>query len=414
MTGWWVDHQCPQCGAPVTLAESDRLFICPYCRVRLYLATPGACRYYLSPADRDDDEVFYVPYWRAKGMLLSCRGYQIAERLLDTSIRAVELPGLAASLGFRPQSLALRFVAPETNGHFLAVETPLKTSVQALHQRRLAAGPGKMDFSAFIGEECSLIYAPVRRVGENRFQDAIDDRELPGISTAGLDNHLHEKQTISSFSFIPTLCPACGWDLQGERDSLVLLCSNCHTAWKATSTGLQPVLASVFPAAKQDEVLQIPFWRLQVDINGLDLHSYADLVRQANLPKIIEPAWNEQPAFFWVPAFKIQPRLFLRLAKHMTILQPAGEPACHVDVSDTSTFYPVTMAATEATESLSILLATMILPRQRIFPLLPHLNIILNEARLMFWPFSLQRKEVIEPRSGMALNLNALRWGRSI
>ncbi len=412
MAGWLVEHQCPQCGAPVTLEESDRLFACPYCRVRLYLATAGVCRYYLPPADRDDDEIFYVPYWRAKGMLFSSRGYQIARRLLDTSIRAVEIRGFPQSLGFRPQSLSLRFVTPDVSGRFLAVENPLKTSVKALHQRRLAAGPGKMDFSAFIGEECSLIYAPVKRVDENRFQDAIDKKKLPGISTAILDERLQkEPPADSELSFVPALCPACGWDLIGERDSLVLLCANCHTAWKASPAGLQPVLASVFPSEDKQEMLQIPFWRLQVEIDGLGIHSYADLVRQANLPKMIEPAWNEQPASFWLPAFKIQPRLFLRLAKNMTIIQPEEEPECHIDAS---TFYPVTMTASEASESLAVLLATMILPRQRIFPLLPQLHVTVHDARLIFRPFKLQGSDIIEPHSGMALNRNALRWGRSI
>lgn len=412
MVGWRVDHQCPQCGAPVTLEESDRLFVCPYCRVRLYLATPGACRYYLPPADQNDDELFYVPYWRAKGMLFSCRGQQLTERLLDTSIRAVEIQGFPQSLGFRPQSLALRFVTPEVSGRFLAVENPLKTSVETLHQRRLAAGPGKMDFSVFIGEECSLIYAPVKRVGEKQFQDAVDNKKLPKISAANLKEcQKQEPLADSELSFVPALCPACGWDLKGERDSLVLLCANCHTAWKASLAGLQPVLASVFPPEDKQEILQIPFWRLRVEIDGLEIHSYADLVRQANLPKAMEPAWEKQQAFFWLPAFKIQPRLFLRLAKNMTIIQPSEAPECHIDASS---FYPVTMTASEATESLAVLLATMILPRQRIFPLLPHLHITLHAARLMFWPFKLQGLDIIEPYSGMALNRNALRWGRSI
>ena len=412
MAGWRVDHQCPQCGAPVTLEESDRLFVCPYCRVRLYLATPGVCRYYLPPADRNNDELFYVPYWRAKGMLFSCRGQQLTEHLLDTSIRAVEIQGFPQSLGFRPQSLSLRFVTPGVSGRFLAVETPLKTSVEVLHRRRLAAGPGKMDFSSFIGEECSLIYAPVKRVDENQFQDALDKKNLPGISAAILDDRRQQVPLAESeLSFVPALCPACGWDLIGERDSLVLLCANCHTAWKASLAGLQPVLASVFPPEDKQETLQIPFWRLQVEIDGLEIHSYADLIRQANLPKAIEPDWEEERVSFWAPAFKIQPRLFLRLAKNMTIIQPLEEPECHIDAS---TFYPVTMTANEAGESLAVLLATMILPRQRIFPLLPQLRVTVHDARLMFWPFKLQGPDIIEPHSGMALNRNALRWGRSI
>jgi len=413
MAGWRVAHQCPQCGAPVELEESDRLFTCSYCRVRLYLTWSGACRCYLPPADGGDDDLLYVPYWRAKGMLFSTRGTQVAKRLLDTSIRAAEVSGLPQSLGFRPQSLSLRFVTPEVPGRFLTVDTPLKTSVQALQQRRLAAGPGTMDFNVFVGEECSLIYTPVKRLDSHRFCDAIDGRKLPGLTMDVLDELPRRQQhDHSTFSFIPTLCPACGWDLSGERDSLVLLCTNCHSAWSASLNGLRPVDAAVFSADDAGKpVLQVPFWRLQVDIDGLDIHSYADLVRQANLPKVMETSWEKQPAFFWVPAFKVQPQLFLRLARNMTTMQPGGEPGCRIDAS---TFYPVTMSADEAADSLVILLATMILPRQRIFPLLSHLRVTLRESRLMFRPFKLQGAEVIEPGSGMALNRNALRWGRSI
>ena len=32
--------------------------------------------------------------------------------------------------------------------------------------------------------------------------------------------------------FLPTLCPNCAWDLEGDRDSVVLICRNCSTAWQ--------------------------------------------------------------------------------------------------------------------------------------------------------------------------------------
>src|SRR3989339_2060059 len=33
------------------------------------------------------------------------------------------------------------------------------------------------------------------------------------------------------FRFVPTLCPHCGWDMEGQKDSLVLICRNCDSAW---------------------------------------------------------------------------------------------------------------------------------------------------------------------------------------
>jgi DNA-directed RNA polymerase subunit RPC12/RpoP len=37
MNGVYLSHQCPQCGAPVQLEETDRIFSCPFCQVRLFI-----------------------------------------------------------------------------------------------------------------------------------------------------------------------------------------------------------------------------------------------------------------------------------------------------------------------------------------------------------------------------------------
>ncbi len=42
-----IDYQCPQCGAPAELAETDRLFTCVFCRVKSYLLESGYFRYRL-------------------------------------------------------------------------------------------------------------------------------------------------------------------------------------------------------------------------------------------------------------------------------------------------------------------------------------------------------------------------------
>ena len=46
---WEVELQCPQCGAPVTLEEADRILSCAFCRVRLIMIYPGYPQYYLEP-----------------------------------------------------------------------------------------------------------------------------------------------------------------------------------------------------------------------------------------------------------------------------------------------------------------------------------------------------------------------------
>ena len=49
-TKWQIEQGCPQCGAPVTLDETDRLLACPFCRTRLYLVPEGHFRYHIPPA----------------------------------------------------------------------------------------------------------------------------------------------------------------------------------------------------------------------------------------------------------------------------------------------------------------------------------------------------------------------------
>ena len=106
--------------------------------------------------------------------------------------------------------------------------------------------------------------------------------------------------------FMPTLCPDCGWDLFAERDSCILLCTGCNTAWQASGDGLQPTPYGAAPADHSGKkTLHLPFWRIKVSFEGLQLESYGDLVRLANLPKAPRTEWEKPGLSFWVPAFKV-------------------------------------------------------------------------------------------------------------
>ena len=83
-----VEHQCPQCGAPAILEETERLFACPFCRVRSYLLSRGAFRYFLPAKTPERHTLFYLPYWRLKGMWFSYHMEKTAHRFIDTSHQA--------------------------------------------------------------------------------------------------------------------------------------------------------------------------------------------------------------------------------------------------------------------------------------------------------------------------------------
>jgi len=63
-----IEQQCPQCGAPIILDEADRILSCKFCRTRIYLATEDFFRFYLPPAEGIPENIYFIPYWRIKGL----------------------------------------------------------------------------------------------------------------------------------------------------------------------------------------------------------------------------------------------------------------------------------------------------------------------------------------------------------
>ena len=85
-----VQHQCPQCGAPVTLEEDTRFFVCGFCRVQSFICQKGFPRYYLSPSPKvpEDTDLVYLPYWRFKGVRYTCHATGIKSKFTDISTLA--------------------------------------------------------------------------------------------------------------------------------------------------------------------------------------------------------------------------------------------------------------------------------------------------------------------------------------
>ena len=114
-----IEHQCPQCGAPAVMDETDRLFACQFCRVNSYLMTEDVFRYLLPSNAPESKDLIYFPYWRFKGMWFGCDSNGIRHKFVDVSHQAVDSSFFPVSLGLRSQALKLKFVTPETAGRFL-------------------------------------------------------------------------------------------------------------------------------------------------------------------------------------------------------------------------------------------------------------------------------------------------------
>ncbi len=407
MTDFKIAHQCPQCGAPAELTETTRLFQCGFCRVKSFLLEKGFFRYVLPDAAPPETPLIYVPYWRFKGMAFHCVENDIGHRVVDVSLLAVSEPGLPESLGLRSQALKLRFLTPETGGRFLRPTRPMKEAMDQFEQRYAPASRHPVHQS-FIGECLSLIYAPVYVDG--CVMDAVLNQPVcPGGADAeGIPPDIAERAGDPpgrNLRFVPALCPGCGWDLSGEEDTLALACFNCDSVWHAGSRRLDRLPFGHIPDSQPNRDY-LPFWRIRADVSGLILDSRADLVRVANLPVVARPEWEEAPFHFWVPAFKVSPQAFLRIAQGLTVAQPAEKPAPSLPKG---TLHPVTLPVTEAVESLKMLLAAFIRPKKKLSTRLAHMDIRPKSALLVYAPFERGHHELLSEQYRLAINRNMLK-----
>jgi DNA-directed RNA polymerase subunit RPC12/RpoP len=408
MPTFQIEHACPQCGAPAHLEETDRLFACPFCRVRSLLLARDYFRYVLPAKNPTDKELYYVPYWRFKGVLLFTTAAGNDHKFVDVSHCAAAIPGLPLTLGLRAQAMKLKFAAPDMDGHFIPPSTSFAETFRGFH-RRFSRGASKpIICSAHIGESMAMLYSPF--YVEGKLYDAVLDQP---IATVG-DGFPHEGYKGAKpdwrAHFMPALCPDCGWDLEGERDALVLHCRNCKSAWYPSRERLTRVESFCLEPAEKG-CLFLPFWQISGDVAEVTLKNYADLLNLANLPRTAEKSYEEREFRFWTPAFKVRAQAFLRLAESLTLIQaqsmlePSLPPGGH---------YPVTLPVEEACESLKIVLAGFLKPRRLVADLLARITIHPTQFRLAYLPFQGDQHDYLQPQTQVAVNKNLLSLSRNL
>jgi hypothetical protein len=404
---WEIELQCSQCGAPISLEETDRLLTCSYCHVKLYLWTPSQFCYCLPALKASSENLIFIPYWRFKGVAYSVIPFEVRNRMLDATLLASSHRMLPATLGIKPQALKLRFASGEIQGTFIKPQMSLQEAVMLI-QKQFQVLEGSLlnqppFHREFIGELGSLVFFPVF-VRNGAIVDGILGKVIGPEKDLVLDeapSGIPEHWQIRPMS---TLCPNCGNALKGGRESILLFCTICHVAWNPSSGRLVASKFEVVPG-KQDSSVYLPFWRMQVAVKGITLKSYADLARVANLPKMIQSEWEGQEVYFWIPAFRVHPSLFLRLSKQMTLFQPAEKteaalPNAHL--------HPVTFSEESAAASLKIHLANLLTKKKDIFPRFHEITIEPVESTLVFIPFTSIGCELVHPQLRIGLHRQTL------
>lgn len=404
---WEIELQCPQCGAPVSLEETDRLLICPYCHVRLYLWTPSQFCYCLPALKASSENLIFIPYWRFKGVAYSVIPFEVRHRILDATLLAYSHRVLPPTLGIRPQALKIRFASGETQGTFIKPQMSLQEAAMRIQNQfeDLDGGLlGRPPFHReFIGELGSLIFFPVF-VRNGTIVDGILGKVIGPKKDLLLDDAPSGIPEHWEIHPISTLCPNCGNALRGGRESLLLFCAICHVAWNPSSGMLVATKFEVFPG-KGDSSVYLPFWMIRVAVDGIALKSYADLARAANLPRMIRSEWEGQEVYFWISAFRVHPRLFLRLSRQMTLFQPSEKTEA---VLPDALFQPVTFSEENAAASLKIHLAHLLCKKGDYFPRLHEISIGPVESRLVFIPFTSTGSELVHPQLGIGLQRQTL------
>ncbi|MFB3886838.1 MAG: hypothetical protein ACE144_16560 [Thermodesulfobacteriota bacterium] len=404
---WEIELQCPQCGAPVLLEETDRLLICSYCHVRLYLWTRGPFCYCLPALKAPSENLIFIPYWRFKGVAFSVIPFEIRHGIINATLLSYSQRMLPATLGIRPQALKIRFASREIQGTFIEPEmSRQEAAIRVQYQFHELEGQllGRAPFHReFIGELGSLIFFPVF-IRNGKIVDAILGKAMAPREDLLLDGARSGINEHWEINLVSTLCPNCGNPLQGGRESLLLFCGICHVLWNPSSGALLASRFEVVPG-KAGSSVYLPFWRMRVAVRGISLRSYGDLARAANLPRMIRPEWEEQEAYFWVPAFRLHPALFLRLSKQMTLFQPAERTEA---VLPDAMLQPVTFSEENAVACLKILLANLLSKKKDYFPKLHEISIEPVENRLVFIPFTSTGRELVHPQLGIGLQRQTL------
>lgn len=409
-----VEQGCPQCGAPVTLAETDRLLTCPFCGVKNFLRSSGAFRYLLPDKVEEAKRraLLHVPYLRLKSTVYSVSETGIAHRIVDTTRLGHVLPGLPPTLGMRPQAMKLARITPHTEGRFLRMSVKTRSI--------LANGAGQGGWSvekgtvpyhqAFIGDTFSLIYLPLTR-DETHLVDGVTNNPL--IELERVKPFPHSGIPFNprwQVRFLPALCPRCGWSLDGEGDCLVLPCDNCDSAWEIGDHGLRWIEWLVEPGGP-DTALYLAFWKISAAVQALSISSFADFLERTNQPLVPRPSWRDMTMNFWIPAFKVRPRIFLHLARSATVNQWRLQPEeGHVVPG----LFPVTLPEKEAAQAIKITLAACAVSPKSVYPLLPEARPSVAGGTLVFLPFVDRGHDWVQPHTGAVVAKNVLRFGRKL
>ena len=363
---------------------------------------------FVLPPKADDGDFIYAPYLRCKGSAYSCHDNQVSFRLVDFTILGTPINKIPESLGVRPQAMKMKFATPNPNAIFLKNFIQTNAAVEQVAKRTGTSLNNQILHRAFIGETISLIYLPLVSKDDHLFDAVTDDPLTEFINPAS------ELEQLTSHNYdwkpgtIPNICPECGWDLSGNRDSVVMSCKNCESFWEARGKSFRRVAFSTY-ACRDNNAIFLPFWKIQVREDTLPINSLADFIRVTNQPIAVRDGWAGMPMNIWVPAFKITPKIFLRLGSRLTIGQRLLIPE---EKYPELPIQPINLHRKEAIQSLKIILASAAANKRDIISKLSQISFSVEGIELALIPFTDNAYSLYNEETKLNVNKQTLKYGR--
>jgi len=405
--GFIVVQECPQCGAPLEMDEADRLLPCPFCGVTSFLF-PDDCYRFVLPSKGSRRNLIFVPYLRFKGTVFHCDMEGVHYRIVDITQLGVPFKRFPMSLGLRPQAMKMRFAHADAESSFLKCFIKTHDMLERAKSHSSAAETKEALCRTFIGDAVSLIYLPLY-VERGALFDGITNRPVAALPTdPDIFSSITDHDPRWKLAFLPTLCPQCGWNLTGERDSAVLTCGNCETAWEVRKGKFVQTDLGVV-SGDSSESVYLPFWKMAVETTGIAIASYADFIRATNQPKVVQKKWEEQNMYFWSPAFKIRPNRFLYLSRQLTVMQMSLEPDGRPLPRN---LYPATLPLSEAIQGIKITLAGAAVNKKMFMPRLQDIRLSIRGTSLIYLPFRETGHEMVQEHTRVSINRKSLDFGR--
>lgn len=270
----------------------------------------------------------------------------------------------------------------------------------------------RVEHRAFIGESVSRVYLPVYTHNGVLF-DGVSHQKL-GLEaiTRELTAELLAFRQEWEPRYIATLCPGCGDVMQGGRETLVMLCRNCDRQWFEENGSFQHVEYSVLPA-HEEPCMYLPFWQIAPEDENGQLATLADFLELTNQPVVIQRAHRERKFRLMIPAFKMNPALFLQIAKMLTVAQQSLSQTRETGLGR-QTVYPVTLPHLEAAEAIKTVLVASAVSARRVVEALSVIRFRTYAAKLIYLPFRDAGHDWIEQYTGVCIARAALRYGRKL